>query len=409
MKTGKLFTLAVCLLCGMFAFTSCSDDDDDNNSNTPEVKDGKAKMMLAIDMAPTASMGYIVPVKDENVTDVTFTDAHEQKSNPYIHVYKDWVFAIGGTADGNVTKYIRNNDGTLTKAGQLQIDRMAPMCANMLVMNDTKAYATAPVENKIVIFNPTTMERTGEIDLIDAKWGVDGSTTPNPVGLFIRDNILYVGLCQFDNMPVCKMGAYVLLVDTKTDKPIKMISDMRLSSATIIGVSGMFVDEKNDLYVPCWGSYGYVPGHNSGLLRIKNGETEFDKSYCFNFTDREYPDVKGNKIQYVLSSHYAGNGEFYFFGYCPAYASATGADYINDKTNISFKADLYNCTAKVLDLPRTNGYSCAIGHKNDLVYFGLVTEKNGTGLFTYNRKSGECSKAPVMNVQGTVTDIRFCD
>ena len=101
------------------------------------------------------------------------------------------------------------------------------------MVNETKAYASAPVENKIVIFNPTTMERTGEIDLVDTKWGVDGSNTPNPIGLFLRDDILYVGLGQFENMPICKKGAHILLVDTKTDKPIKKIVDYRLSSATV--------------------------------------------------------------------------------------------------------------------------------------------------------------------------------
>ena len=186
-------------------------------------------MILAIDMAPQASMGYVVPVQNIAEGNVSFSNAHEVKSTPYLATYKDWVFSIGGAADANVYKYIRNDDGTLTKAGQIQIDRMAPMVGNMLVVNETKAYASAPVENKIVIFNPTTMERTGEIDLVDTKWGVDGSNTPNPIGLFLRDDILYVGLGQFENMPICKKGAHILLVDTKTDKPIKKIVDYRLS------------------------------------------------------------------------------------------------------------------------------------------------------------------------------------
>lgn len=248
-------------------------------------------MILAIDMAPQASMGYVVPVQNIAEGNVSFSNAHEVKSTPYLATYKDWVFSIGGAADANVYKYIRNDDGTLTKAGQIQIDRMAPMVGNMLVVNETKAYASAPVENKIVIFNPTTMERTGEIDLVDTKWGVDGSNTPNPIGLFLRDDILYVGLGQFENMPICKKGAHILLVDTKTDKPIKKIVDYRLSSATVIGVGGMFVDEKNDLYIPCcilW----LCTDQYCGLLRIKNGETDFDRDYCFNLTDRTWQGVE---------------------------------------------------------------------------------------------------------------------
>ena len=36
----------------------------------------------------------------------------------------------------------------------------------------------------------------------------------------------------------------------KTDKPIKKIVDYRLSSATVFGVGGKYVEEKNDLYNP---------------------------------------------------------------------------------------------------------------------------------------------------------------
>lgn len=396
----NLILLTVCLLGGL-TMISC----DDNNDNPAPETAGKSKMILAIDMAPQASMGYVVPVNDLSEKNVSFTNAHEVKSTPYLTTYKDWVFSIGGASDANIYKYVRNDDGTLTKAGQIQIDRMAPMAANMLVVNEAKAYASAPIENKIVIFNPTTMERSGEIDLADTRWGAEGSNTPNPIGLFLRDNILYVGLGQFKNMPVCKKGAHVLLVDAKTDKPIKKIVDYRLSSATVIGVGAMFVDENNDLYIPCWGSYGYVPEQYSGLLRIKNGETEFDKSYCFNLTDRTWQGIEGGKLQYVLSYHYAGNGELYFFGYCPAFIGTTGPDYINDKTNYTFKADIHNCTAEVLDFPRTNGYSCAINHKDNQVYFGLVTESNGAGLFVYNRDTKTCSQSPVIKSQGTIMDM----
>ena len=401
MKMKNLILLAVCLLGG-FALTSC---DSSNDDPLPPMTEGKANMILAIDMAPQASMGYIVPVQNTSNGNVSFTNAHEVKSTPYLATYKDWVFSIGGAADANVYKFIRNDDGTLTKAGQIQVDRMAPMAGNMLVVNDTKAYATAPIENKIVIFNPTTMERTGEIDLADSRWGAEGSNTPNPIGLFLRDNILYVGLGQFDNMPICKKGAHVLLVDATTDKPIKKIVDYRLSAATVIGVGAMFVDEKNDLYIPCWGSYGYVPDQYCGLLRIKNGETDFDKDYCFNLTDRTWTGVEGGKLQYVLSYHYAGNGELYFFGYCPAFIGASGPDYINDKTNYAFKANLYNCTGEVLDFPRTNGYSCAINHKDSKVFFGLVTETNGAGLFVYDRNTKTCSQSPVIKTQGTIMDM----
>lgn len=225
------------------------------------------------------------------------------------------------------------------------------------------------------------------------------------MGLFLRDDLLFVGLGEFTTPPTGAKGAHILLIDAKTDIPIKKITDNRLTCATAIGAGGMFVDEKNDLYIPCWGSYGFDPTHYSGLLRIKSGETEFDPDYCFNLSTMTFDGVQGGKLQYVMTYHYTGNGEVYFFGYCPAFASPT-PDFINDKTNYSFKGDLYNCTAEVLNLPRSNAYSCAINHVGDQVLFGLATESNGVGLFAYNRNTRTCSPAPVINVQGTVMNLQ---
>lgn len=56
-----------------------------------------------------------------------------------------------------------------------------------------------------------------------------------------------------------------------------------------------------------------------------------------------------------------------------AFASAS-PDYINEKTNYCLKADLYHCTMKALNLPRTNGYSCAI-NKYGMTSF-LVWQRN---------------------------------
>ena len=195
----------------------------------------------------------------------------------------------------------------------------------------------------------------------------------------------------------------VLIIDEATDTPEKIIHDTRLSAASIFDC-GMFIDEKGDLYVTCWGSYGYVPDQKFGLLRIKKGATEFDPDYCFNMTDMNVEGVQGGKLQYSISNFYAGNGELYVLAYCPAFASAS-PDYINEKTNYCLKADLYHCTMKALNLPRTNGYSCAINKYGDDILFGLATEQNGTGIFTYNRKTDQCSSAPVVKTQGTLMDI----
>ena len=357
---NNLFILGAFLCTALFV-TSCTDDNKDDDEN-----EGKASIIVGINMQPQADMGYIVPIQDMKVGTMSFANAVETKITPYLMSYRDWVFYVPGTSA-------------------------------------TKAYASAPNDNKIIIFNPTTMVKTGEINVARPEYGLDGSSTPNPLGLILRDGKLYVGCGEFDQMPICKSGAHVLIIDEATDTPEKIIHDTRLSAASIFDC-GMFIDEKGDLYVTCWGSYGYVPDQKFGLLRIKKGATEFDPDYCFNMTDMNVEGVQGGKLQYSISNFYAGNGELYVLAYCPAFASAS-PDYINEKTNYCLKADLYHCTMKALNLPRTNGYSCAINKYGDDILFGLATEQNGTGIFTYNRKTDQCSSAPVVKTQGTLMDI----
>ncbi len=399
-------TRAVCAVSALAA--SCEKTGGDDNETVP----GKRPEILAtIDMSPKASNGYLVPVYDLASDGASMDEAYEVKTSNYVITYNDWAFVVEGTSGGNIRKFNINNDGTLSEAGQLTVDGAGYGAAHLLVISETKAYASAMTSNKIVIFNPSDMTKTGEINLMK-----DGSTefvatdkgarTPNPLGMFLRDGKVYVGLGQFIEMPTTVQGAYMLIIDEKTDTPEKMISDDRLTSATAIGEGGMFIDENNDLYIPCWGSYGLKDAHHSGLLRIKSGEEAFDSDYCFNISGMTFDGVQGGKFQYVLTYHYAGDGEIYFFGYCPAFASQSPNTFYEDHTNYAMKGDLYKCTAEVLPLPRTNAISCAINHIGDEILFGLTTESSGVGIFSYNRNTGECSSSPVVNMQGTMLKMQ---
>lgn len=391
---------AFMIIAASVLFSGCSDDDDNNNSGE---NSGKAKIVMSIDMEPNASMGYIVPVKDINVKTASYSNAQETYTCPYITSYGNWIFYVPGSANGTITKYTRQEDGTLSVDGGLTIAATTAMCVCVTVASETKAYASAPLDNKIIIFNPATMEKTGEINLNDTKWGLNGTSTPNPLGMIIREGKLYVGCGEFTQMPITAPGAYMMIIDTETDNPEKIFSDPRLSSASMFN-GGMFIDENDDIYVTCWGSYGYSNGQKFGLLRIKNGETEFDSNYCFNMSDMTFDNIEGGYFQYSITNYYAGNGNLYVIAYCPGYAGES-PDYINDKTNICLKANLYNCTMEPLAFPRTNGYSCAISQYGDDILFGLTTESNGTGIFSYNQKTGKCSSSPIINAQGTIMNI----
>ncbi|MDR0505962.1 MAG: DUF4374 domain-containing protein [Dysgonamonadaceae bacterium] len=399
----KQVKIVIALLMAASSFVACDNENPDEGKTA-----GKAKIVLACDMNVNGSdVSYLIPVTESEMQGGTadLSRAHEVYGNAYIEGFKDWVFHIPVWKESTVYRYALKDDGTLAKDGSLQLSNNAGAgFCNLLFISDTKAYASLVLTNKIVVFNPTTMTKTKEIDLAKPEFSFDGQATPNPGGMVYRDGKVFVGCFELADMPICNNGAYVIVIDEATDTPEKFISDMRATSASFFD-NEMFVDEHGDIYITCWASYGYTPaeyGQKGGYLRIKKGQTDFDPDYFFNITDGVFQGIEGGKLQYVASLEYAGGGIAYAFGACQALSTG---DWVNDKTHYSLKIDWYNQTVTPLPLPLTNGYSCSISKIGDEILFGLTTTSNGTGLFTYNHKTGAASSAPIVHAPGTVVDI----
>jgi hypothetical protein len=388
------------MLFAASCFVACNDKED------PEKETGKAKLALAIDMSVNeGTVGYIVPVEEELLNGGTLSLglAHEVYSSPYVETYKEWVFYIPNPyMPPTIKRFTPQDNGSLLPSGELTLSQNTMAgTANILILSDTKAYATLLLENKIVIFNPATMTKTGEIDLARTEYGINGNATPNPMGMIARDGKVFVGCAQLAEMPMTNPGAYMIVINEATDTPEKLISDQRGSSASFFN-NVMYTDEKGDIYVICWASYGYVPGQKSGFLRIKKGATDFDPDYFFNISDMTIAGIEGGHVT-LTNFCYGANGIAYISGNNPSYSS-NPIDYVNDKVIQSFKVDLYNQTVTALDLPRSNAYSYSIVKMGDLILFGLTTTSNGSGFFSYNTKTGETSRSPILNAPGTILD-----
>ena len=404
MKIKKRNSIFYCImLLATTCFVACNKE----NPNEGEIT-GRAKIVLACDMTVSGSdVSYLIPAAESELSGGTadLKRAHEVYANAYVEGYKNWLFHIPIWQESTVYRYTLQEDGSILPDGKVQLDNNAGagLC-NILVLSDTKAYATLMLSNKVVVFNPTTMTKTKEIDLAKVEFSSDGQATPNPAGMVYRDGKVFVGCFELADMPFCIGGAHIVVINEATDTPEKFISDMRATSASFFD-NEMFVDEKGDIYVTCWASYGYMPaeyGQKGGFLRIKKGQTDFDPDYFFNITDMTFPGIEGGKLQYIANLEYAEGGIAYAFGMCPAFSTG---DYVNDKTHYSLKVDWYNQTVTVLPLPLTNGYSCSVSKWGDEFLFGLTTTSNGTGLFSYNHKTGVASSAPIINAPGTIMDV----
>lgn len=102
----------------------------------------------------------------------------------------------------------------------------------------------------------------------------------------------------------------------------------------------------------------------------------------------------------MIKSIYAGNGIVY------SCVKVTDTEFgILKKDFQPVKIDIWNKTIEKLDLPMTdsNG-SFAITRYKDFIVFGMICN-NGTGYYTYNTKTGECSQKPIVTAIGVPSSL----
>lgn len=289
-----------------------------------------------------------------------------------------------GNNKAEMRHYVYDANHTLQLRGTMALPAGAG-AANVCKVSDAKAYVTFQNTGQIWVFNPTTMTKTGEIDL-NALAQKDMRVAP--AAMVARDGLLFVGLNQFDAkwMPTAKQ-ADMAVIDTQTDKVSKKISDTRheLSFATRpIDPHSIFVDAHGDIYVNCVGSFGYKPGFDGGLLRIRKGQTDFDPDYAINYRTTKVEGFNGS-IDYVGTMRLGSDGRLYVMA----------ANYALDPNNknpylakVMFPAviDLNRRTIRKIDgIPYSNGHAVAIGEQGGKVYFGSSSD-DAYGFYAYDLK-----------------------
>lgn len=309
------------------------------------------------------------------------------------------VFVVPGwTGDTDVMiKYSREN-GKLVKKGQYTLQ--ANSGATNVVTKGDIAYIACSLLGKIVVLNHQTMTKVTEIDL--TSLGV-GDQNPEPASMLIRDNQLFVGLNQM-------VGGYfpaparpysdVAIINTDNNELIKMITENTSGISTPtrpIDPNSIFMDENKNVYVVGIGAWGALPGHKSGILRIKAGETEFDSSYKFVFNSTA---VEGetNPLDYIQDVKYAGNNKLYGTANILAYYG-NPINYIEDRTVIPVEIDLATKTIKKLNFPYSNSFGVSVGVYDDMVVFGLATSASN-GYFTYDPATKVTSSSAVITTVG---------
>ena len=378
------FLIAALVLLSLVGLTSCGKDSPDFPPSTKS----EVGFVHSVNIGENT---YISLFKDLSVGSLNTDNALVLPKGAFTFVYKNKIYV---TDTEHLYKYIPK-DGILVQEGNTMLFPSGAKATYITFLSEKKAYVSCLGLGKVWIIDPSSMTKTGEIDLSGYSLGkLAGDNNPEPCASIIRDGILYVTLCQLKSAYSCEKGAHIALIDTKTDKPIKMISDPRATMASSMTPAGdPFVDEKGDIYFYCVAMFGYQPGVKEGFLRIKKGEQGFDNSYCFILADVNLEGVKGNRTSYAYNKVYGGNGKVYGYLNIPG-AASNPPDYVHDKSFQAFEINLYNKTCKKMNFSGTVGWATSICKSGNNIIFGMSTDQ-GMGYSVYHMDDGSYEKLKV--------------
>lgn len=303
----NLLKVSICSLGGLLALTACDPKTETIN--------------------PVPAEKYIIGVQSQGSND-DFSDyllaeddlmsgdidpqgrGIEQTGWRYMTSAGNTIFSIGYYADNNAIAYQLNEQGQLTEKGRFVFETTLDITSEadentMLAMEvPRKGYADR-VFHKIDVNNvaiqgkvPTRIYENKADSLV--AW---------PTSMVVSNNKVFVSFytlhARGDFSTPSTDTAFVAVYSYPELAFEKYIKDTRLGPLGIYGnANGLIETESGDLYGFSAASYasGFTTqDKNSGIIRIKAGETEFDQDYLFDFES-----ATGNKLAFF---EYIGNGK----------------------------------------------------------------------------------------------------
>ncbi|GAB3330728.1 hypothetical protein GCM10027299_35860 [Larkinella ripae] len=289
-----------CLALAALAGCSTSSTDD---SPTPT---DKAKYVLMTDVVQFEPPGYLTAFNGMPAGTVNDIQAKSlQLSMSFgFRTFGKWVFNRTSVAgEEGLQKFTVADDGSIKDAGFIAGS------TQFLVVSETSGYYLDETRGtlKLQKFNPTTMQRTGEIDLSSLqKAGVEYQVIGKHT-LAAKEGKLYAGITYGtkalqgfgDDLYNYVEFAVIDMATDKLDKTIKYDGQRGVGWGSS-GNKMWSMGDDGALYLY---SSGLTDGFtNPAVLRIKKGETDFDRTWKLKGTDFQTSMaistalVKGGKI-----------------------------------------------------------------------------------------------------------------
>lgn len=210
--------------------------------------------------------------------------------------YKNWLFKMFNTSgnEKGIERVTATAENKITSTGFIKTNNTINGSGNFVIVNETSGYywdADEPL--KLQTFNPTTLARTGSID-VSAVAKTDANIKFQGVGqhfLAVKGGKLFADITYGKNTGATSgmfddyfPDVYVAVIDVATGKYEKTITFPETGNITYINDNQMFhTDEKGDMYIVTQGRTAV--GGQSKIIRIKSADTDFDKTWQIKMDD----------------------------------------------------------------------------------------------------------------------------
>jgi hypothetical protein len=289
--------LALASVLALAASMSACSEEDTGVADNANVGDGDGDagsdagsewFVVSTQIYGDTTTSYIPVVSSLDVEEISLKNAKELDGRGTIAQVGEWLFVATSTAPV-VTRYTIGDDGSLTEDGRLNFSNhgvpefFAINAWGAVFVNEEKAYIFNGSDGSHVIWNPTTMKITGEIEgpgIVEEGYDMESVAV-------VRGNRMYriFTFLNYETWEFLQEPQYLAVYDVETDELLSMSEETRCAQLYALPA----VDENDDIY---FSGHVWTPGlaltsdyPKSCSLRVKAGEDELDADWQLDFAD----------------------------------------------------------------------------------------------------------------------------
>jgi hypothetical protein len=274
--------------------TGCSDNDPSestttkNDSNGEEDDADKEWFVVSTQVYGDVTTSYLPIVSSLDVKEIGIKNAKELNGRSSIAQVGEWLF-VAASSEPVVTRYTIDKNGELEEDGRINFaNHGVPEFFSIdswgaVFVNAKKAYIFNGNDGSHVVWNPTTMKITGEIEKLDI---VQEGYAMESVAVVRGDRMYRVfTFLNYDTWEFLPEPQYLAVYDVEKDELIDLQEETRCPQLYAIPT----VDDDENIY---FSGHVWTPGLSltsdypkSCSLRVKAGEDKFDSEWQLNFAD----------------------------------------------------------------------------------------------------------------------------